>query len=455
MKSTIAPRVVACCTALLIFVMQALAQNKEIDKGKEELTNAFKQKDAQKKQEMIAKAKETLQKGGMKPQEMAVLVGDAYLDNGDLVNAQNSYAAASKEDRKEGYKKVADAMVDAAFSGDESDAKNEKNETKMVNKAMSLYNKAGAADEGARNIGDKYYAKGPAGLDKALDFYIQGKADAKLEGIAKEYFDKGGDNEDKAAEIYMKLKTPEGYGKAGDIYYNRKEYQKASDAYLAGNNAEGIRKYADYLYSQHRNEEGDNMFVKLAKIYNNQKDMDALEKLANECTAKGSYALASRIYDQAGNSTMSDKCKGYAKLIDFDLDSAKLLFTSVGEQNMVKAINDNTKLLTPLKDVSDNFEELKRNEPSITAITDSVTGVSKPSDSDQKTLEDYYKSIRDQVIKDVFQVSAAYGKLTDAELKKFTRQRFLQFGAIRSILDNETFAIKKQKQDIKVKDIAL
>jgi hypothetical protein len=449
MRWTTTPKIFACCVLMLMFMLQATAQNKDIDKGKEELTKAFQQKDAQKKQEGIAKAKEMLQKGGMKPQEMAVLLGDAYLDNGDLVNAQNSYGAASKEDKKEGLKKVADAMVDAAFSGDE------KQETKSVNKAMQLYEKAGAGKEGARNIGDKYYAKGAAGLDKALDFYIRGDASAKLEGIAKEYFDKGGDNENKAAEIYLKLKTPEGYQKAGDIYYNKKEYQKASEAYIAGNNAEGIRKYANYLYAQNRNEEADNMFVKLAKIYSNQKDDAALEKLANECTSKGSYMLASRIYDQAGNTTMSDKCKAYDKLITFDLDSAKLLFGSVGDQPMVKAINDNTKLLTPLKDVSDNFEELMKNAPAVNVITDSVTGISKPSEADQKTLEDYYKSIRDQIIKNVYAVSAGYAKLTDADLKKFTRQRFLQFGAIRNILDNETFAIKKQKQDIKVKDVVL
>ena len=89
----------------------------------------------------------------------------------------------------------------------------------------------------------------------------------------------------------------------------------------------------------------------------------------------------------------------------------------------------------------------------VNVITDSVSGVSRPSEADQKTLEDYYKSIRDQIIKNVYTVSAAYAKLKDEDLKKFTRQRFLQFGAIRNILDNETFAIKKQKQDVKVKDV--
>ncbi len=449
MKPKSALQLFTTVMALLLFIFQVGAQNKDIDKGKETLTKAMEQKDAAKRQEMIGKAREAFQKGGMKPQEMAVLFGDAYLEKGDLVSAANSYNTASKEEKKEGLKKVADAYVESAFNGDE------KGMTKALNKATDFYKKADAAKEGARGIGDKFYEKGPESYSKALDYYIAGDAEVKIEQIAKELFNKGGENEDKAAEVYLKVKTPTAYQKAGDIYFNKKEYQKAIDAYQAGNDIDGLKKYADYLYSQNRNEEADNLYVKVAEIMSTKKDDSALEKLANECEKKGSYNLASRIYDKAGNSNLADKCRALDKLIAFDMDSAKMFFNIVSDATMAKAIDDNAKLLSPLKDLAENFDDIMKGAPSVNMITDSVTGASTPSPSDQKMVEDYYKSVRDQIIKNVYAVSAGMIKLTNPEVKKYARIRFLRYNAVRKILDTESFAIKKQKQDIKAQDVVL
>ncbi len=436
--------------ALLLFIFQASAQSsKDADKGKDMFLKALDQKDPAKKQDMISKAREEMQHGGLKPQEIAVIMGDGYLEKGEIDKAASSYSSAGKDDKKEGFKKVAEAYVESAFSGDE------KAESKALSKAMNYYSKADATKEGARNIGDKFFDKGMGSYDKALTYYIMGDAQVKIEQIAKEYFDKGGDNQDKAAEVYIKTKTPEGYKKAGDIYFDRKEYQKAIEAYQSGNSADGIKKYADYLYSQNRNEEGDNLYVKIAEIYATLKDDEALEKLANECQQKGSYNLASRIYDKAGNSTMSDKSKAYAELIAFKLDSAIMFFNNVGDANMVKTINDNMKMLNPLKDVAENFDEIMRGAPPINMITDSVTGQTMPSASDEKFTEDYYKSVRDQIVKNVFAVSAGMLKLTNPDLVKYARIRFLHYGAVRNILDNQSFAIKKQKADIRTKDVIL
>lgn len=444
--------VLSVTAVLVLFLFQATAadnKDKEVAKSKEVLAKAFEQKDAAKKSEMISKAREGFQKAGLKPQEIAVIMGDAYLDKGDLQNAASQYGSASKEDKKEGLKKVADAYVETAFNGDE------KAETKAINKAMDYYRKADALKEGARGIGDKYYAKGASGYNKALEYYIIGGSDVKIEQMAKEYFDKGGENVDKAAGVYMKLKTPVGYKKAGDIYYDEKEYQKAIDAYQAGNVVEGIKKYAEHLYATNRNEEADNLIVKIAEILATEKNDEALEKLASDITNKGSYGLASRIYDKAGNTTMSDKSKGYAELVNLNLDAAKALFTNVNDMAMVKNINDNVKTLTALKDIGENFDEVMKGAPFVNMIVDSVTGQSSPSQSDQKTLEDYYKSVREQIIKNTFDVSANMAKLTTPDLKKYVRIRFMKYGAVRKILDTETFAIKKQKADIKVKDVVL
>jgi hypothetical protein len=259
----------------------------------------------------------------------------------------------------------------------------------------------------------------------------------------------------KAAETYLKLKTPEGAKKAGDIYYARNEFQKAIEAYLSGGVAEGIQKYADYLYSENRSEEADNLIVRLGDAYSDKKNDEAIEKLAAATMNKGSYLLASKLYDKAGNVTLGDKCRAYDALTNFRLEEAKGLFTQVNDAAMVKLITDNQKVLTPLQDLAENMDDLMKNAPFVSLVVDSITGKSVPSVSDQKTQEDYYKSIREQVIKNVNDISANYLKITDPTLKKYVKQRFIKYGAVRNILDKETFAIKKQKQDIKVRDIVL
>jgi len=432
---------------ILCLGLQANAQNKNVDKGKETLTKAMEQTGA-KRQELIGKAREEFQKGGLKPQEVATLMGDAYLEKNDLADAATAYGSASKDDKKEGLKKVADAYVEQAFGEDD------KAQPKTLSKAMSLYNKADATKEGARNIGDKFYEKGEAAYPQALNYYVTGGASAQVEQIAKSYFAKGGDNEDKAAETYLKLKTPEGAKSAGDIYYNRQEYQKAIEAYLSGGVSEGIHKYADYLYGDNRNEEADALIMKLADAYVEKKN-DGLEKLASEVMAKGDYAMAAKIYDKAGNGSSADKCKAYDALVSFRFDDAKAAFSSIGDDATAKMITDNEKALTPLKDLADNFDELMKAAPYVTWLMDTVTGKSSPSADDERTREDYYKSIRDQIIKNVNAVSTDYFKLTSPDIKKFVRQRFLKYGAVRNILDKETFMVKKQKADIRTKDVIL
>lgn len=443
-------------TVLLVAVLLTVAlthvqaQNKDIDKAHELLKKALEQTDNFKKQDMINKAKEMFAKGGLKPQEVNNILGEAYLEKGDLVNAQNSFNTASKEDKKIGLKKVAEAYVDLAFSGDD-----EKNAPKHLRKAMDLFGKAGDSKEGARLIGDRYFEKGSEFYDKALEYYLIGEATVKVEQIANKLFEKGGDNEVKAAEAYLKLKNPYGYQKAGDIFFNRKEYQRAIDAYLAGNVVEGIKKYAAYLYAEDRDEEADNLFLKLAEIYAEKHNDDDLEKLAKEVQEKGSYELAAKIYDKAGNAALAEKSRAYDALINLKIETAKSLFNAINDAAMVKAITDNEKILNALSDVGEALDQLAKGAPFVSLLVDSITGKKIPSPSDQKMMEDYYKSVRDQIITNVNLVSINYGKLNSDALKKYVKIRFKRYGAVRNILDAETFAVKKQKQDVKVKDVIL
>ncbi len=440
--------IATCIVMMLACCVQLNAQNKDIDKGMETLKKAMEQKDAAKRNEMVQKATESFQKGGMK-REMYAIIGDAFLDKKDYTNAQSNYSRCDKPEKKEGMKKLAEAYVEDAFSGDE------KNEPKALRKAMDYYTKADAMKEGARVIGDRFYEKGAGSYSKALEYYLMGDAAVKVEQIAKEFFEKGGADEVKAAETYLKLKNREGAKKAGDIYYSRNEFQKAIDAYLSGGVEEGIQKYADYLYSEHRNEEADNLIMRLGDAYTEKKNDEATEKLAASLMSKGSYLLASKLYDKAGNVSLGDKCRAYDALTNFRLEEAKSLFNQTNDAAMAKLITDNEKVLKPLQDLAETMEALLKNAPFVSLVVDSVTGKSVPSVSDQKMQEDYYKSVRDQIIKNVNDVSLNYTKLSDVNLKKYVKMCFLKYGAVRSILDKETFAIKKQKQDIKVKDVVL
>ncbi len=432
-------------------MLTAQAQNKDVDKGNEALKKAMEQTDAAKRQDLINKAIESWTKGGLK-REMYALIGDAFLEKKDYTNASSNYSRCDKPEKKEGMKKIGEAYLEDAFNGDE------KSEAKSLKKAMDYFTKGDAAKEGARMIGDRFYGRGIGAYSKALDYYVIGDAQVKIEQIAKEYFEKGGENEVKAAESYARMKTKEGFAKAGDIYYNRNEFQKAIEAYLKGGVGEGIQKYADYLYAEQRNEEADNLILQLADALTEKKDDEGLEKLAAQTQAKGSYLLASKLYDKAGDVSKGDVCRAYDALLGFRLDEAKGLFANAADpavQSMGATITASEKYMLPLKDLADNMEDLKKNAPFVTLITDSVTGKSYPSPSDQKMQEDYYKSIRDQVIKNVADISTNFSKLTDPKLKSFVKQRFLQYGAVRNILDKETFAVKKLKQDVKLKDLVL
>jgi len=437
---------IICCVVMIS--LQVNAQNKDVDKGNDALKKAMEQSDAAKRQELINKAIESWTKGGLK-REMYALIGDAFLEKKDYVNAASNYARCDKELKKEGLKKVAEGYVEDGFAADA------KNEPKLLKKAMDFYTKADALKEGARAIGDRYYERGFDSYMKALEYYMIGESAVKVEQIAKEYFDRGGENEVKAAEIYLKTKTADGYRKGGDIYYNRGDYGKAIEAYVLGAYEPGIQKYADLLYAEHRDSEADELIMRLADAYAEKKNEDAVEKLAKLSLNKGSYSLAAKLFDKAGNVTQGDKARAADALVRLSMDEAKSLFSGAGDEATTKLITANEKVLWTIKDIADNMEDLMRNAPFVNLIVDNATGKSSPSPSDQKMQEDYYKSIREQIIKNCYDLSAQFAKLTSPDIKKYVRQRFVRYGAVRNILDKETLAIKKQKTDIKIKDVIL
>lgn len=435
---------------LVLFLLVStlvFAQNKDVDKGNNLLKKAMEQSDKAKRNELIQNARESWMKGGLKTPDIAVILGNAYLEIKDYTSAASSFGSASKEERKVGFKKLAYLQLEDAFASTDP-----KLEVKTLRSAISFFTKADAFKEGARAAGDKYYDRGADSYTKALEYYIQAEASDKIGKIADDYNAKGDDL--KAAETYMLQKNESGYQKAGDIYFSKKNYDKAFEAYYAGNNFAGLKKYADQLASEGKTPEAEQMYGKVADAYINKDNKPAVGKLAEEQIAKSNYGLAATLYDKIGEDVKASKYKAYNKLMAFEFDEAKALLDANGEASLAKAITANQKFLDPLMNVAYNFDEVRKSAPAIGMTTDD-NGNKIPEKADQKAFEDYYKNAKGQITDDCYKLSANITKITDPELKALMKKRFLQYKAVGNILNAETFAIKIQKAQVSFKDAIL
>jgi hypothetical protein len=434
-----------CCCLILLASVQLSAQNKDIEKGKEKLKEAFKQKDQAKKNEDIQKATELLQKGGLK-RAMYVILGDAYLEHGELSQAEAKYGQCDKVEKAEGYGKVAAAYVDQAMAGDA------KTEAKLLDKAMKDYGKAGKAKEGASVIGDKYYERGESFFNKAIDYYFRGVDTPSVIKIARDYEKKGVEGVTPAFDLYKRAGL---FKKAGDLAWGSKQYAKAYDAYSAGDITEGMRKCADKFYSLGQESEAQNIYIKMVETYTKTANTDAIEKLATENVNVMNYGLAARIYDKAGNVNQSRKYYAYDKFMALDLDSAKILFSQSDQANLAKAIDVNMKVLLPLRDVKLQFDDWAKQQPNVGIEMDPETNQYKPVAKDEQMLVDYYKLIKDQISDQCQIISKNITALKDPELKKMLMKKFLQYPAVGKILDKQTFAVKLTRGSTQVKDVYL
>ncbi|MFN8278362.1 MAG: hypothetical protein U0T84_12840 [Chitinophagales bacterium] len=431
-----------CCAFFLAF--SAAAQNKDIDKGKEILGKAFAQKDPAKKNEMIQKATELFQKGGMK-REMNLLIGDAFLEHSDLTQASNYYGRCDKAEKAEGYEKLAAAYVELAFSDEKQEAKNVKN-------ALNYYGKSGKAKEGAKVIADKYYERGDKFLPKAIDFYLQASDTPSIEKMAGEFVSKGGETAMQAVDLYKRIGMNK---KAGDLCFDMKQYTKAYEYYSAADDPEGLRKVADKFFELGQETESQNIFVKMVENYTKTANTEAIEKLGKENVNNMNYSLASRIYDKAGNLNLANKYLAYAKIMNMDFDSAKLLLNANDEAALAKAIDANMKFLTPLKVTKQQFDDWAGQQPYVSTELDPVTHTFRPVQKDEQMLVDYYKTIKDMIVDECQNVSKNVNGITNPQLKAMIQRKFLNYPAVGKVLDKSTFAIKLTKATTQVKDVYL
>ncbi len=432
---------------LIGFSATAFAQNKDVTKGDEFLKKAMEQTDKAKRNELVQKAREQWMKGGLKSPEIATKLGNAYLEIKDFQAASTSFGSASKEDRKVGFKSIAYLQLEEAFASSDP-----KMEVKTLRSAMSFFTKADAFKEGARAAGDKYYDRGAGSYDKALEYYVQAEAGDKIYKIAEDYMAKGDDQ--KAAETYMLAKKDDGFKKAGDIYFSKKNYDKAFEAYYAGNVTSGLKKYADQLFAEGKDAEAEQMYGKVADAYMNKEDKASVIKLAEEQVGKSNYSLAATLYDKVGEDIKASKYKAYTKMMTFEWDDAIRLLEEHGEASLAKAITANMKFLSPLANAGYTLDEIKRGAPSVSMVAD-ANGNKTPDKADQKAFEDYYKSAKGGVFDQCAVLAANIPKITDPELKKLMRQKFLQYKAVGSILNAESFAVKIQKAQVSFKDAIL
>lgn len=439
-KLTFIATLVCCCQF-------AFSQNKDIDKGKETLKKAFEQKEAAKKNEMIQKATEQFQKGGMK-REMNLIIGDAFLDKGDLTQASSYYGRCDKNEKMDGYKRLADAYVDAAFSDEKTEAKNLKS-------AVNFYNKSGKAKDGIKGIGDKFFEKGEKSYTKAVDYYFLATDTESVEKVARTYENKGGASTMLAVDLYRRVNTPSALKRAGDLCFEKKQYTKAYEAYSAGDVTEGLRKVAEVFYDMGQVAESENIFVKMVENYTKTANTEAIEKLGTENVKSMNFGLAARIYDKAGNLNLAHKYNAYYKFMMLDLDSAKQLLIANDDAALAKAIDANAKPLQVLKDQKFMLDDWANQQPFVNAELDPETGRMKPAPKDEQILVDYYKALKDQIVEACATISKNVNAVSNPELKKMLKKKFLEYPAMGKILDKETFTVKLTKANSQVKDVYL
>jgi tetratricopeptide (TPR) repeat protein len=421
------------------------AQNKDVEKGKEKLKDAFAQKDVQKKNELMQKANEMFQKGGLKQQEINNIMGQAFLEHGDLQQAETKFGQADKASKAEGLAKVAEAYVEQAM-GDE------KQEAKLLAKAMKDYDKAGKHKEGASFIGDKFYERGEKYFTKAVDYYFIGADTASATKIARDYEKKGAEGLVPAFDLYKRSGL---YKKAGDLAWDNKQYVRAYDAYSAGEVTDGMRKCADMFYDLGQESEAQNIYIKMVEAYAKTANTEAIEKLASENVKQMNFGLASKIYDKAGNMNLAKKYYAYYKFMNFDLDSAKQMLIANDEPALAKAIDANMKFLTPLHDVKMQFDDWVKQQPNVGIELDPETNKYKPVQKDEQMLVDYYKLIKDPIVDACQTISKNTNAITNPQLKAMVIDKFNDYPAVTKILDKGTFAVKLSKQSAQVKDVYL
>lgn len=433
----------AISAASLFTFSEVNAQDKNVAKVDEYIQKAKAEPDKNKKTVLYNKAVEVITTAKL-GKEQYVKLGDAYVEEGDVVKASQFYMRADAADKKEGYIKIGDKLIEMA-------PEDPKSEPKTMKKAVDYYTKAGKTAEGYEAVGNSYYNRGKEFYPKAAEYYAQGGLTAKLEKIATELV--GANQKIKAAEVYLKMNNVEGFKKAGDLFFEAGDLPHAFDAYNEGKIGEGIQKYGDKAYADGKFSEGDAMHNRAAEIYIEKNDTKGLISLGAAAEKRGNFTMAADMYEKGGATDKAGNARAYEALYLLEFDAAKTALEGINDFETAKAIAANLKFLNPLKEVAATFEDIKQNQPYISMIEDE-TGKKSPNPADISNFNEYYKSLAGSIFDNVNILSLNIPKITNPRLKDIMMKKFMQYGAVRNILDS-SYNKKLQKTQVTYKEVIM
>jgi hypothetical protein len=275
-----------------------------------------------------------------------------------------------------------------------------------------------------------------------------------VEKVAKNYADQGGEKAKEAVEIYKRIGSKNALINGGDLAFNQKQFPTAYLMYSKAQYAPGLKKCAEKMFDLGQEEEANNIYVEMVTAYMKTAQTEEVEKLGKQNVAKMNYNLASRIYDKAGNLALSKKYAAYNKIMQLDLDSAKIMLEAIGETDLLKAIESNDKYLSMLKLSKNDFEDWRRQRPTVGTETD-AEGRTIPKATDEVMLVDFYKNIKDAIVDDCITISKNVPPISNATLKSMMKASFLEYPAVGKILDPNTFSVKIPKANVQIKDVYL
>lgn len=434
---------IVCAT---FFQVAGMAQEKQMNKAADIVNKAVNETDKQKQNELLQKANDIYKEVKML-KEGAKVIGDAFFDKGDLTMAARFYTKCDKEAKKEGYEKVGKAYIDEAF-------KDPKTEAKTMKKALDNLSKGIGMGEACRVVGDAYFEKGQDFYTNAQTYYIMGGA---MEGVKRiaDIYNGNPSTKIKAAETYALMKNNEGYKIAGDIYYDKHDYGKAFEYYNLAGNVEGFKKYADAMFEQGKLTDANSMYERVADSLKAKEKFDDLRTMASTSVQQGNYILASKLYAKLVDNASAGRYEAYDKLMNMSYFEARDILKKQNITDLPKAIDASTIHLQNLQQYDMIFQDIQRGAPEIRLKEDANTKELIKDPNDIKALEDYYAGAKDGIVDNVFKVSESVMKITHPELKKLMIQKFLRYGAVKRILDNNTFGKKLTKPQVQTKDVYL
>jgi hypothetical protein len=422
----------------------ATAQDKNVAKVDEYIQKAKNEPDKNKKTVLYNKAVEVITTAKL-GKDQYVKLGDAYVEEGDVVKASQFYMRCDAADKKEGYAKIGDKLIEMA-------PEDPKTEPKTMKKAVDYYTKAGKTNEGYEAVGNSYYNRGKEFYPKAAEYYASGNNSAKLEKIASELI--ASNQKADAAKIYLKMNNAEGFKKAGDLYFDAGEFNSAFDAYNEGKVGEGIQKYGDKAYNDGKYSEGDAMHVRAAEIYTEKNDAKGLLSLGASAEKRGNYTMAAEMYEKGGATDKAGNARAYEALYLLEFDAAKTALEGINDFETAKSITPNMKFLNPLKEVATAFDDILKNQPYISMVEDPETGKKSPNPADVSNFNEYYKSLVDAIYDNVNVLSVNIPKITNARLKDIMMKKFMQYNSVRTILDS-SFNKKLQRTQVTYKEVTM